>query len=84
MLWALGKGMVRADFLEGADHAGDSQGKKIKCEGRRRGTGEERELGGRKRGAGFREMSISGLPLALATGFFGFLFFGCTTQLAGS
>ena len=42
MLWALGKGMVRADFLEGALIMQEIlQGKKIKCEGRRRGTGEE-------------------------------------------
>ena len=43
MLWALGKGMVRADFLEGELIMQEIlQGKKIKREGRRRGTGEER------------------------------------------
>ena len=78
MSWALGKGMVRADFLEGKMIIREIlQGKKIKCNGMRRGWEKSGELSGREQGWGggreFRDMSVSGLPLALAIGFFCFL-----------
>lgn len=77
MSWALGKGMVRADFLEVELIVQEIlQGKKVKSKGRRRGQEKSGELGGRERGARvqghecFRDIQC--------------LFFGCTTQLAGS
>ena len=69
--------MVRADFLEGELIVQEIlQGKKVKSKGRRRGREKSGELGGRERGARvqghecFRDIQC--------------LFFGCTTQLAGS
>ena len=83
MSWALGKGMVRADFLEGELIVQEIlQGKKVKSKGRRRGQEKSGELGGRERGA--RVQGHECFRAATCSGHWIFLFFGCTTQLAGS
>ena len=59
MSWALGKGMVRADFLEGELIVQEIlQGKKVKSKGRRRGREKSGELGGRERGARVQGHSV--------------------------
>ena len=81
MSWALGKGMVRADFLEGELIMKEIlQGKKIKCNGRRKGREKSGELG--RRGKGTRVQGRERFRAATRSGhwiFFGFCFLAAHT-----